>query len=189
MASKKQGKSRRLTGQGKGGTSDAALAKATAEVLADLAKMEAKLDAFELAALTADERLHSSGRLRDGEPALLGTVLDTVDAHPGRFQAIAASDHGVDDTVVETAPARTALARRALLAPLAAKLEALWTRVADDVLASGHLVREVTTPAYAIIRANAAVDRELRKAASTALDFYAKQARRRPAPKAKNPGV
>ena len=34
-----------------------------------------------------------------------------------------------------------------------------------------------------------AVDRELRKASSTVLDFCTKQARRRPAPKAKNPGV
>jgi hypothetical protein len=132
-----------------------------------------------LAALTSEERAHSSGKLRDGEDDVLAVVLDTIDAHPAQFASLAPHDHGTDERVVETGPARAALTRRSLLAPLAADLAALSQRVSDDVLASGALARDVTTPAYAIIRANAPLNAALRKSAARPLSFYVKQAQKK----------
>ena len=60
----------------------AALAKAVAKAVTALELAEAELDAFDLAQLTDDERVHSNGRLRDGEHAAMVNVLDTVDAFP-----------------------------------------------------------------------------------------------------------
>ena len=155
------------------------LEKAAANVLAQLAAIRATLEPHGLAALTGDERLHSNGRLRDGEDSAVVTILDTVDGHPAHFQALAGHDHGVDDAVVETAPARAALARRRLLAPIVAELVAIGARVSDDVLASGASAKDVSGPAYAIIRANAKLDKKLRASASPALDFYAQAAKRK----------
>ena len=137
------------------------------------------LATVDLAKLTADERLHSGGRLRDGEDEALSTVLDTIDAHGPTFQSLADRDGGVDPSALETGPARAALARRALFAPLASELEALLTAVNDDVLASADLVKQLTVPAYAIAKANAPVNAKLRKSVSGALDFYKKSARRK----------
>jgi len=97
----------------------------------------------------------------------LTVVLDTVDAHPEQFASLAPQDHGTDDRVVETGPARAALLRRSLLAALTGDLAALSLRVSDDVLASGELARDVTTPAYAIIRANAPINAALRKSSGS----------------------
>ncbi len=137
------------------------------------------LSAIDLAQLTADERLHSGGRLRDGEEAALTTLLDTIDAHGPTFQSLADRDGGGDPTALETGPARAALARRALFAPLATELEALLTSVNDDVLASADVVKQLTVPAYAIAKANAPVNAKLRKSVSGALDFYKKLAKRK----------
>jgi len=70
------------------------------------------LVAFDLARFTADERLHSNGRLRDGEDEVMVNILDTIDEMPGLFAALANRDHGSNPNIVETAPARAALAMR-----------------------------------------------------------------------------
>jgi hypothetical protein len=152
-----------------------AVEKARAAVRAAVAALEA----HELAASTSEERAHSAGKLRDGEDLALEGILDTVDAHPEHFVSLAPHDHGTDALKVETGPARAALARRTLLLPLAAELSALAQRVSDDVMASGALARDVTTPAYAIIRANAPINPALRKSASASLNFYVKQAQKK----------
>jgi hypothetical protein len=159
------------------------LVAAVEKARAALRVAEAALEEFDLAALTSDERAHSSGKLREGESDMLTIVLDTVDAHPQQFASLAPHDHGTDDRVVETGPARAALARRNLLAPLAMDLAALSLRVSDDVLAAGALARDVTTPAYAIIRANAPLNAALRKSAARPLSFYVKQAQKKPTAK------
>ena len=161
------------------------LAKAIAKAEAALLALEAELEKHGVASLTAAERLHSNGRLRDGETVAMVNILDTVDAFPDRFGAIAAHDHGVDDEKVETGPSRQALARYDAFAPLRAVAARLAAKLDDDALASGGLVRDVTTPAYAIIKANAAIDPALRKKASAAIDFYSKASRK----KAPKPGT
>ena len=155
------------------------LALAVEKARAALRAAEAALEAYDLAAYTSDERAHSAGKLRDGEDVALTGILDTVDAHPEHFASLAPHDHGTDDRKVETGPARAALARRSLLVPLAAELVALTQRGSDDVLSSGAFARDVTTPAYAIIKANAPINPALRKSASAALNFYAKQAQKK----------
>jgi hypothetical protein len=153
-----------------------ALALAVAKAREGVGAAEAALEAFELAAYTSEERAHSAGKLRDGEDLALEGILDTVDAHPEHFISLAPHDHGTDNRKVETEPARNALARRALLVPLQVELVALMQRVSDDVMSSGAFARDVTTPAYAIIKANAPINPALRKSAAGSLNFYVKQA-------------
>lgn len=149
------------------------------EVLAALAQIEQQLDALDLASLTADERVNSAGKLREGEDVILDELLDTVDSFPQTFAAIADKDHGTDDARVETGPTRQALARRRALAPISAALLKLSRRVDDDLLVQAEQVRDVTTPAYAILKANAAVDAKLRKRAAKVFDYYAARGRPR----------
>lgn len=147
--------------------------------LTNIRAAKAALAAVDLAKLTAEERRFSSGRLREGEPAALENLLDAIDAHPSAFESLADRDGGEDPNVLETAPTRAALARRALLEPLAEELEELSNAVSDDLLASAATVKALTIPAYAIAKANASVNAKLRKSVSSALDFYAKSGRRR----------
>jgi len=142
------------------------------------------LDEQGLESLTPDERQHSTGKLRDQEEAALVAILDAIDVQPGLFAALAPHDHGKDDKVVETGPARAAIARRLILAPLLKEIGELLTRVSDDVMASGARAKEVTVPAYAIIKANAAMAPAVRKAAAPAIGFYASKAKKA-APRAK----
>lgn len=170
-------------------TAKKALVAAVDKARAAVRAAEQALEAFDLASLTSDERAHSAGKLRDGEDAVLVTILDTVDAHPAQFASLAPHDHGSDDHVVETGPARAALARRNLLAPLATDLATLSLRVSDDLLASGALARDVTTPAYAIIRANAPLNPALRRSAAGPLSFYLKTAKQKKPSASKQPAT
>lgn len=147
-----------------------------------LTQIEQALDTLDLARLTAAERVTVGGRLRDGEEGALTDLLDTIDASPQTFVSIASIDHGTDDARVETEPTRQAIERRVALSPLADRLEQLARRVHDDVLVQGERIRDVTTPAYAILKVNAAVDPKLRKRAARVFDYYA--ARGRPSKKA-----
>jgi hypothetical protein len=155
------------------------------EVLDRLQQIVDLLENLDLARLTAEERQVTSGRLRDGEEEVLETLLDTMDACPGPFAVLADKDRGDKPTVLETGPTRQALARRQALAPVAAALASLTRRVEDDVLVQGERAREVTTPAYALLKANAAVDPELRKKAARVFDFYARTGRPKKLPTAR----
>ena len=72
----------------KGNGVDAAVQKARAAIEA----ANEALAAVGLARLTVEERQVSSGRLREGEPRALATILDTVDAHPELFVSLADRD-------------------------------------------------------------------------------------------------
>jgi hypothetical protein len=147
------------------------------EVLDRIQQIEALLENLELARLTAEERVSSNGRLRDGEEEALETLLDAMDAFPGPFAVLADKDRGDDAAALETSPTRQALARRQALAPVAASLARITRRVEDDLLVQGERIREVTAPAYAILKANAVVEPKLRKQAAKVFDFYAKLVR------------
>lgn len=148
-----------------------------ASLIAQAQGMRATLDALGLASLTAEERLHSAGKLRANEGTAMTAILDTVDAFPQVFDALAAKDGGTDPNAVETGPARAALARSQTLAPLVGVLESLVTRVLDDVLASAATTKDLTVPAYAIGKANAASNPKVRRTLATAIDFYTKTSR------------
>lgn len=164
----------------------AALVKAVNAGIVNVKAARDGLEGQDLASKTQDERGNSNGKLREGEAAAMVNILDTVDKFPGLFASIAPRDHGVDDSVVETDPARAALARIALLQPLQAELTELLSRVSDDILESAELAKDVTVPAYAIIKANEAIAPEVRKAAAPALTFYANVSRKKK-PRAKPP--
>ena len=161
------------------------IAKIADKGVRDVEAIIAQVTALGLGNLTEDARTHSTGKLRADEDAAMVNVLDAVDAYPDRFAAIAAHDHGADDALVETAPARDALARRAAAAPLAAALARAAVLLGDVVLEAGATAKDVTVPAYAIITANAKVDPALRKAASKALDYYSRSAQKAARTKAK----
>jgi hypothetical protein len=137
-----------------------------------LDQLDAVLAKLDLVTLSDDERQHSNGRFRSGESAAITSVFDTVDGSPGLFVSLADKDGGVDPKKVETAPARAALARRDLVAPLADRVALLSRDLSDDVLASGSKVKDVSVPAYAILKSNAPVNATLRKSGSAAISFY-----------------
>ncbi len=142
------------------------------EARAAIAQARAALEKVGLYSLTDEERLHTNGRLRNKEDGAMLSVLDAVDAAPGMFESIASRDHGSDETKVETGPAREAIERWQIIAPLVDDLASLSRDVGDDALAAASLAKDVTVPAYAILRANAKLNDKLRKAGKVALDFY-----------------
>lgn len=152
---------------------------AVREALTALATAKAALAGVGLARLTAEERKVSAGRLREGEPDTLETILNTVDEHPALFASLADRDGGKDPSALETGPARAALARFAKLEKLEKEIEELLVSVSDDRLAAASFVKSVTVPAYGIAKANAPVSAKLRKSIAGALDFYGKLARTR----------
>jgi hypothetical protein len=156
---------------------DGGFAEQIAGLTATAEQLCQRIEALGFAQLTDEERLHSRGRLREGEVEALESTLDTIDAHPGLFASLAAQDHGKDDSLVETAPAREALVRAAALLPLQQALSRALARVGDEVLASAALTKDVTIPAYAIIKVNAPLSASVRKKAAPALDFHAAKVR------------
>jgi hypothetical protein len=160
-------------------------AAAVSAALTHLVAARAALESFGLVMLTTTQRKESNGKLRDGEFTAMGNVLDTVDAYPGLFGSLADKDGGVDDALVETAPARADIAAWTALAPLAEQMEAVHTAVADTMLAMAESAKELTVPAYAIIRANASSNPKLAKTAAIATKFYGQFARQRAANQAK----
>jgi hypothetical protein len=118
------------------------------------------------------ERKHTTGRFRGGESIAITAVLDTAEAFPGSFAALAARDHGEDDAVFETQPTRDDLARRDHLARLFGALNPMTQGVSDTMLGLGERVREVSTPTYAIARIAATVNPKLRAKLLPATKFY-----------------
>lgn len=131
-----------------------------------------------LAQLTDLERRHSDGRLRDGEADALSVVLDIADEQPQYFTALADKDGGIDPNAFETDFLRDQIARRQLLAKLAATGEELAAPLGDTVLTLGGQVRPVLLAAYAIAKSVAAVDPKLRAKLAPVIDFYSRIGRR-----------
>jgi hypothetical protein len=104
-------------------------------------------------------------------------VLDVVDARPALFSVLAAHDGGSDPATLETGPTRDALARKKAADEAVDAAELLVKALRDYALVAGEEVRALTAPAYAIIRANAAVDASLRDDAAAAMAFYQKSSR------------
>lgn len=160
---------------------NANLGAVAAQALGQLQELQRKLAAFGLSSLTTDDRKHSNGRFREGEEEAAQAILNTIEKSPALFSSLAPLDHGKDANVVEVGPSRDALERRKTLAPLAEALEKLLQLINDDLLATGQAVKDLTVPAYAIIKVNAGVNRDVKNAASAALDFYNAPARKRAA--------
>lgn len=123
-------------------------------------------------ALSKDDRQASGGKFRSGEADILEKVLDVVDARPELFSVLAPRDGGDDPAAVETAAARDALARKVAADEAVAAAELYLKALRDYALVAGEEVRELTAPAYAIIRTNATVDASLRDAAAVPMAFY-----------------
>lgn len=139
-------------------------------VLALIEQIEAELGP--LREYSDGDRKHSGGRFRDGESSVISAVLDTADAFPSFFVALAARDHGKDDAIFESQPTRDDLARRDHLARLYGALDPVTQGVSDTVLALGDRVREVSTPTYAIARLAATMNPKLRAKVAPATKFY-----------------
>jgi hypothetical protein len=153
-------------------TSTDSFAQSATNLIALAKQMLAELNMMGLASLTVEERAHSNGKLREGEADAVSTVFDAVDAVPGVFASLADKDGGSDPEVVETAPARAALARSQQLAPFVALIETIGQRASDDVLASASTAKALSIPAYAIGRTNASLNKPLRTAIAPAISFY-----------------
>jgi hypothetical protein len=108
-------------------------------------------------ALSREQRRTSTGRVGDDELPELEAILDVMDTSPALFAALAARDGGEDPERVETAPTRQAIAVLRALAPVMVAVKELDDALSDTRLRLGEQVREVTTAARAIAKANAAV--------------------------------
>lgn len=108
--------------------------------------------------LSREQRRTSTGRVGDDELAELEAILDVVDGSPALFAALAARDGGADPERVETAPTRQAIAVLRALGPVMAAVRELDDALSDTRLRLGEQVREVTTAARAIAKANATVN-------------------------------
>lgn len=108
--------------------------------------------------LTRDERRASTGKVGDDELPELEALLDSVDANPGLFTALAPRDGGVDPDAVETAPTRRAIDTLRAMGPALKAVRALDEALSDTRLRLGEQVREVTTAARVIAKANAPVN-------------------------------
>jgi hypothetical protein len=140
-----------------------------------------------LATLTDDDRRHSDGKLRDGEGDALGSVIDVAEKNPQYFAALADKDGGFDPKTFETSLLRDHLARRPIIAALAAAADALMTPLGDTVLALGEQVRPVLLAAYQIAKPIAAADDAVRSTLAPALDFYGRVGRLAAATRARKP--
>jgi hypothetical protein len=124
------------------------------------------------------DRRHSNGRLRDGEPAALGRVLDVAARWPRYFTVLADLDEGHDPEQFETAVLRERLERRNLLSDLGGRIEPLARKIDDSVLQLGEMTRPVILAAYQIAKSIATHDMDLRAVLAPVLDFYGRPGRR-----------
>jgi hypothetical protein len=177
MATKKTGKAN--------GKSTNDTSAAIQEALTHLIAASAALAKLGPVAYTSAQRITSNGKLRDGEADVMNGILDTVDAFHAVFSSIADKDGGIDDAKVETGPARAHIALWSALAPVAAKIDEIQTAIADKMLHEASSAKDVTLPAYAIIRANAPANAKLAKAGQRAMSFYGHPAKQRAANAAK----
>lgn len=111
-----------------------------------------------IVALSRDERRSSTGKVGDEELPELTAILDAIDAQPALFTALAPRDGGVDPDAVETEPTRRVIATLHAMAPALKAVRALDEALSDTRLRLGEQVREVTTAARAIAKANAPVN-------------------------------
>jgi hypothetical protein len=139
-----------------------------------------------LRTLTEDDRLHTSGKLRDGESEVLARLLPAIDRHPAYFASLADQDEGHDPTKLETGLIADRLARRELLATLLKPLSQLSQPLADTALHLGEQTRPVLLAAYRIARTLAKTDSKLRDQIAPIIDFYSGLVKR-PRPAADKP--
>jgi hypothetical protein len=124
------------------------------------------------------ERLHSDGRLRDGEPDTLRSILDVVDSAPEYFKVLADKDYGNDPKRFETDVLRERLDRREILTGVANEIGPLSAQISDHVLHLGELTRPPILAAYHIGKPLSEHDAQLGSKMSTAKSFYSRAARR-----------
>jgi len=146
------------------------LETAVASAMALLDEMETQLAG--LVQYSTDERVHTTGKLRDGESAALTNIVSTVAQFPGLFDSLSDKDGGGDDATLETDPTSAMLERLGTLKPLAEGVAQFAQKLTDTALSMGASVRELTTPAYGIIRANAPINPKLSAASAPARTFY-----------------
>jgi len=156
-------------------SSAASLNAQVAKLMTTMSAALATAKALGLPVLTAEERVHTNGKLRAGETAAIGSVLATVDANPALFASLADDDDGT----VDTASARAALSQAAALGPFVEVIAQLHTVVSDGMMASGAAVKTLSVPAYAIGKVMARTNAKVRTTMAPALTFYGTPARTR----------
>jgi hypothetical protein len=148
-----------------------------ATILTSVSALTASVKALGLPVLTDEERTHTMGKLRVGEAAAILGVFDTVDAFPQYFESLSDKDGGSDPNVVETQPARTALASSGALEPVVTALAQLQQMVSDGMIGNGETAKQLSVPAYAIGKAISGTNTKVRASMAPALTFYGSKAR------------
>jgi hypothetical protein len=127
-----------------------------------------------LATLDREARVHSTGRLRDGEAHALGAVIDVVAQNPSLFTFLADHDFGTDPKKVETSLLRDRLAHVERLRAFADDVRALADALTDTALVLGEKVRPPLLAAYKVAQVAAQHDEKMRGTLAPATDFFGK---------------
>jgi len=141
-----------------------------------------------LVSLDHDGRLHSGGRLRDGEADALDAVIDTVALDPAPYAFLADRDGGLDPKELEVDLLRDRLAHVEVLRAFAAEVRELADHLSDTALDLGARVRPVLLSAYKVARVAAEGDATVRTRLARAVDFYGAIGRSSAAVRAKKKG-
>jgi len=127
--------------------------------------------------MSVDERKHSSGRFRAGEPAAMKKLLVAAGRHPELFTALADKDGGKDPKTFEAQPTIDDLDRIAALQELTDEMEMLAETLSDTLLAFGADARKVGVPVHTLINANRSIHPGLASDAAEGLEYYEAQGR------------
>jgi hypothetical protein len=136
-----------------------------------------------LTTLTTNERVHTTGRFREGESVALSGVLDAARLRPALFASLADQDDGHEPDRFETELIAERLERRDLLARVDVRLDPLAQQLTDTVLRLGEQSRPVLLSAYKIAKVVAETDPKLRQTIAKTIDFYAPKPAAKPATK------
>ncbi len=136
------------------------LKKAIADALAHLEKATEALPF--LLSLTSEERQHSSGKLKRGEPDAIGAILHTVEKHPAPFASLHLDASAIGDL----------LQRREQLQPLVDQAQHLADDLSDTLLHLGEAVKGPSSSAYHIAVALAPHDAGIAHDIQPARQFY-----------------
>ena len=122
---------------------------------------------------TPDQRMHSAGRLKDGEGPMLQKVLDVAAAYPASFESLANLDFGEDPSTFEVGLVGDRLAKAAILGPLVDLLNALVQDLSDSTLELNGTGRQPASEAYVIAKALAKTNPIINGMIADVIGYYA----------------
>ncbi len=152
------------------------LTAAVAQAMAAVASIKAALP--RPSRLSPEERKLVSGRIQEGESAVLKVLVETAQqpAYAPLLVSLSDQDLGVDPDAFEPALLGERLEKVEVLAPLAHALAHLSDAIGDTMIELEQLARDPLLDAYAILKSAAKTDPALKSRLLPVIRFYAARA-------------